>query len=121
MHAVFLTTFWEGLAWIMIAFFLLLALALFAWTFWDIFKRPDLSGLGRAGWACLVFILPWIGVLIYVATRPRYMEYDPVVSWAPESSHGMSPAEEVAYAQQLLVQGTITQAEFEEVKWNVMH
>ena len=84
-------------------------------------QAPDLSGLGRAGWACFVFLLPLIGVLIYIATKPRYMEYDPAVPWAPSSSANMSPAEEVAYAKQLLDQGTLTQAEFEEVKWNALH
>ena len=121
MQAVFLTTFFEVLAWITFAFFLVLALALFVWAFWDIFKRQDLSGLGKAGWACLIFILPLIGVLIYLATRPKYMEYEPEVSWAPPSSARMSPVEEVAYAKTLLEQGTITEAEFEEVKWNAMH
>ena len=121
MDTVFLTTFWEVLAWIVIAFFLLLCLALFVWAFWDIFKRRDLSGLGKAGWACLIFVLPLFGVLIYLVTRPKYMEYEPEVSWAPSASANMSPAEEVAYAKQLLDQGTITQAEFEEVKWNVTH
>ena len=121
MHAVFLTTFWEVLAWITVAFFFLMFLAMFVWSFWDIFRRPDLSGLGRAGWACFVFLLPLIGVLIYIATKPRYMEYDPAVPWAPSASAHMSPAEEVAYAKQLLDQGTLTQAEFEEVKWNALH
>lgn len=121
MHAVFLTTFWEVLAWLTMAFFLVLALAMFVWAFLDIFKRRDLSGMGKVGWVCLIFVLPWIGVLIYVGTRPRYGTYEPEIAWAPQSNVRMSPAEEVAYAKQLLDQGTITEAEFEEVKWNAMH
>jgi hypothetical protein len=118
--AIFLTTFWEVLAWIMIAFFLLLVLAMFVWAFWDIFKRRDLSGLGKAGWACLIFVLPLFGVLIYLVTRPKYMEYEPEVSWAPSASAAMSPAEEIAYAKRLLDQGTITEKEFEEIKANTI-
>ena len=121
MNAVLLTTFWEVIAWITIAFFVVLLFALFAWSFWAIFKRRDLSGPGKAVWACVIFLLPLCGALIYIATRPRNIEYEPVVSWAPESSSNMSPAEEIAYAQQLLNNGTITQAEFEEVKWNATH
>ena len=121
MNAVFLTTFWEVIAWITVAAFFATFLAMFVWSFWDIFKRRDLSGLGKAGWACAIFLLPLAGAFIYIAVRPRNIEYEPVVSWAPEASSNMSPAEEVAYAQQLLNNGTLTQAEFEEVKWNALH
>jgi len=122
-HAIFLTTFWEMLAWITVAAFLLLTLAMFAWVFLDIFQRRDLSGLGKAGWACLIFVLPLIGVFIYLIARPRSASYEQegIVDWAPQPGRHMSPTEEVSYAKQLLDQGTITEKEFEEVKWNATH
>jgi hypothetical protein len=118
---VFLTTFWEVLAWITVAAFWLLALGLFVWTFADALRRRDLTGWGKAGWTLLIFVFPLFGPLIYIAVRPKFMDTDVVVDWAPASgwtagSSKMSAAEELTYAQGLLAQGTITQAEFEDIK-----
>jgi hypothetical protein len=55
-------------------FFLILAVWLFIAVFADIFTRPDLSGSGKAGWVLLIFILPVIGVLIYLIARPPEVE-----------------------------------------------
>lgn len=51
-------------------FFLFLAIWIFIAVFADIFSRRDLSGWGKAGWTLLIFILPLIGVLIYLIVRP---------------------------------------------------
>lgn len=51
-------------------FFLTLAIWMFIAVFADIFARRDLSGWGKAGWTLLIFIIPFIGVLIYVIARP---------------------------------------------------
>jgi Phospholipase_D-nuclease N-terminal len=121
MDSIILTTFWEVLAWMTIAALWLLALGLFVWTFADVFRRRDLTGWGKAGWVLLIFVFPLFGPLIYIAVRPRYMDTEVVVDWAPGSrwSAGgsrMSPADELTYAQGLLQQGTITQAEFDDIK-----
>lgn len=62
-----LTTFWE-------AFFLMMIwiplVMLWGFALVDIFRRPDLGGGMKALWVVIVFVLPWIGVLIYLATRP---------------------------------------------------
>jgi Phospholipase_D-nuclease N-terminal len=117
----FLTTFWEALLWIMMAAFWLFALGFFIWTFADIFRRRDLTGWGKAGWVALVFVFPLFGCLIYLVVRPKYMDTDPAIAWAPTSGSRMSAAEEITYAQGLLAQGTITQTEFDQIKWNVLH
>ena len=36
----------------------------------DLFRRPDLSGAAKAGWAIGMLILPFIGLLIYLMLRP---------------------------------------------------
>jgi Phospholipase_D-nuclease N-terminal len=51
-------------------FFLFLAIWLFIVLFGDIFGRTDLSGWAKAGWTLLIFILPLIGILIYLIARP---------------------------------------------------
>jgi hypothetical protein len=42
----------------------------------DIFARPDVSGWGKAGWILVILLIPWLGALIYVATRPSDVEQD---------------------------------------------
>jgi hypothetical protein len=42
----------------------------------DIFGRPDVSGWGKAGWILVILLIPWLGALIYVATRPSDVEQD---------------------------------------------
>jgi hypothetical protein len=119
---VLLTTFWEVVAWLVMAAFWVLALAIFVWAFTDILRRPDLAGLGKAGWVFLVFVVPLMGPLIYIVFRPKSASYERqgVVDWAPQPGSHMSPAQEIAYAKQLLDQGTITRAEFEDVKSKVI-
>ena len=64
---------------------LLTMLALFFWAaliwmfigvFADIFRRRDLSGGAKAGWAFLIVVLPFLGVLIYLIARPAVVETD---------------------------------------------
>ena len=115
MDAIFLTSFLEVIAFIMMAAFWVLVIWVFVWVFGDIFRRRDMSGLAKAGWILVIFLIPLIGALIYLAVRPKMQVYDPDVAWAPAAG-AMSPAEEIAYAQKLLEAGTITQAEFEDIK-----
>lgn len=65
--ALALTTFWD-------AFFLLLIwvplIMLWGFALFDILRRPDLSGVAKALWVVCIFLLPWLGVLIYLIARP---------------------------------------------------
>ena len=37
----------------------------------DVFvRRPDLSGVGKAGWAIGMLVVPFVGLLIYTMLRP---------------------------------------------------
>jgi hypothetical protein len=72
-----LTTFWEW-------FFLLLIwvplVALWVTALIDIIGHPDLNGLAKALWVLCIFLVPFIGVLVYLIfasahrsdRRPRY-------------------------------------------------
>ncbi len=40
------------------------------WAFIDNFRRRDHSGWAKAGWAFLILIIPFFGMLIYVIARP---------------------------------------------------
>jgi len=66
--ALALTTFWE-------AFFLLMIWVPLV-TLWisaliDVFARPDLGGFAKAMWVLCIFLVPFLGVLIYLVSRPR--------------------------------------------------
>jgi hypothetical protein len=47
---------------------------MFIMVFADIFRRKDLSGGAKAGWVLLIFILPLIGILIYLIARPSIVD-----------------------------------------------
>jgi hypothetical protein len=36
----------------------------------DVFRRHDLSGIGKAAWAIAMLVIPVIGLLVYVLLRP---------------------------------------------------
>jgi Phospholipase_D-nuclease N-terminal len=36
----------------------------------DVFRRTDLSGAAKAGWAIIMLIVPLIGLLMYYMLRP---------------------------------------------------
>ena len=44
------------------------------WAFIDNFRRRDLHGWAKAGWAFLLLVFPLIGLLIYIAARPADLD-----------------------------------------------
>src|SRR5947208_6757739 len=63
-----------GILWTTLIFF---AWVIFIWiaitVLIDVFRRHDLSGLGKAAWTIFVVILPWIGVLAYLIIEHQGM------------------------------------------------
>ena len=58
--------------WALLAFyFWFIFIWLFIVAIGDIFRRSDLSGVAKAGWILLILILPFIGILVYMASKPR--------------------------------------------------
>ena len=55
-----------------VGFFLWIWLAILVFS--DIFRSRDMSGWAKAGWIVLVFILPLIGVLLYLIARGKKMQ-----------------------------------------------
>ena len=116
------TTFWEVVGWLIIVFFWTMAIWMFISIFADIFRRGDLSGWGKAGWIFVLFVLPFLGALIYICMRPRDAGPPPstYASVAPYAQANPYPAasamDEIAKAQALLQSGGITQDEFEAIK-----
>jgi Phospholipase_D-nuclease N-terminal len=60
-----------GVFWTLFMFTLfLLYLFTVIWCFVDNFRRQDHSGLAKALWFLFIVFVPFIGVFIYLVTRP---------------------------------------------------
>jgi predicted PurR-regulated permease PerM len=44
------------------------------WAFIDNFRRRDHSGWAKALWAIVIILLPYLGVFVYLVTRPVAVE-----------------------------------------------
>ena len=111
--------------WAMLAFFFwFMVIWIFIAVFADIFRRNDLSGLGKAGWILLIFILPFIGLLIYMIARPKMTEQDRQMIQAAQErerrASGYSAADEVAKLAKLRDEGQISAEEYETMKQQAM-
>jgi len=107
--------------WYMLIFYLwFMVIMMFVQVFMDIFRRENLSGWGKAGWIILLFILPFLGILIYVIVRPKNTEQDQRMMAQAQAAQGRlqggSAVDDIAKAQELLDKGAITQAEFDAIK-----
>jgi hypothetical protein len=113
------------LLWGMLVFFFwFMAIWIFIGVFADIFRRRDLSGWGKAGWVLLIFVIPLIGVLIYLIARPRMTEQDREdMQRAQEAQRrlsGYSSADEIEKLAKLRDSGQITAEEYEDLKRKAM-
>jgi hypothetical protein len=108
----------------------------FSWVIWiwivisvlsDLFRRHDIGGGGKALWVIVVILLPFIGVLAYLATQGQHMAERNVermqASQKMYEQHirevaggGGGAAGEIANAKALLASGDITQEEFDQLK-----
>ena len=122
-----LATEWSfgNVLWTMLVFFFwFMAIWIFIMVFSDIFRRRDLSGAAKAGWIILIFIVPFLGAIIYMIARPRMTEQDKEdmerMQAAEMRVSGYSPADEVAKLSKLRDEGKITAEEYEEMKKRAM-
>ena len=101
-------------------FFLFLAIWMFIAVFADIFRRNDVSGGVKAGWIILIFLVPFLGILIYMIARPKMTEQDKEMLAAAQEQQrrleGYSAADEVAKLAKLRDEGKITAEEYEAQK-----
>ena len=122
-----LSTEWSfgNVLWTMLVFFFwFMAIWIFITVFADIFRRRDLSGWAKGGWILLIFIVPFLGALIYLIARPKMTDQDKEdmerMQAAEMRVSGYSPADEVATLSKLRDEGTITAEEYEDMKKRAM-
>ena len=101
-----------------------LAVFVFVVWFWllitvyaDLFRRHDISGLGKALWVIFVLLIPYLGVFAYLITQGRGMaerNAQQVQQTRDELRRvvGFSPADEIAKLDQLKKSGSITGEEY---------
>ena len=113
--------------WSMFVFFLwILWFWLLFTVFADLFRRHDISGWGKAGWTIFVIVLPFLGVFIYLIAEGKAMgernlaqaqtQQAQMDSYVRSVAGSTSSADQIAQAKTLLDNGTITQAEFDQLK-----
>jgi type VI protein secretion system component VasK len=118
-----LSTEWSlgSVIWAMIVFFFwFMAIWIFITVFADIFRRRDLSGGAKAGWLILIFVVPFLGAIIYMIARPKMTEQDKEdmerMQQAQARMSGYSAADEVAKLSKLRDEDKITAEEYESMK-----
>jgi uncharacterized membrane protein len=113
-------TFWDIVYSMVVFFFWFMLIWIFINIFADIFRRNDLSGGMKAVWIIALVFLPFLGALIYIVSRPKVTAQDvkmmTQMEAASSAAAAVSPADELAKLQQLKDAGTITDAEFEDLK-----
>ncbi|MFJ2552782.1 PLDc N-terminal domain-containing protein [Microbacterium sp. NPDC087591] len=117
--------FWEILGWMLWAtVFIGYLFALFA-IITDLFRDRELNGWWKALWVVFLIFLPFLTALIYLIARGQGMaersgraarEAEDAAQTYIREVAGSSPSEEIAAAAALLEAGSISTAEFEQLK-----
>jgi predicted PurR-regulated permease PerM len=92
----------------------------------DIFRRHDIHGGKKALWLLFILVAPLLGLLVYLIVNghgiAERQAKDVQHSQQQFDEHvkavaaGSSSADQIAKAKELLDAGTITQAEFDQIK-----
>jgi len=113
--------------WTMLIFF---AFVIWIWilitVLIDLFSRHDTSGFAKVLWIIFIVVLPYFGVFVYLIVEHRGMAersikkqqaaQQEIDKYVKSVAGQADPAEQIAKAKGLLDAGTITQAEFDQIK-----
>ncbi len=113
--------------WTMLIFFgFVIWLALLFTVIADIFRRHDTSGWAKVLWIIFIVVIPYLGVFVYLiaeqngmaerAIKHQKAAQSQVDQYVKSVAGAGDPAEQIANAKRLLDSGTITQAEFDQMK-----
>ena len=120
------TSFGEFLAWMIYIFLLVIFFMILFQVIGDLFRRHDASAGKKVLWILFFIFLPFLGLFIYIIVNHDGMteraiaeakrnqeQFDSYVQSVASSS---GSADQIAKAKELLDAGTITQAEFDQIK-----
>jgi hypothetical protein len=107
----------------------------FFWVAWiwtvfavlgDIYRRHDISGVGKAAWTVVIIAIPFLGVLIYLVGHGGQMAernaqqaeamQEQYAAHIREVAGSGGAAAEIAKAKELRDSGAISEPEFEQIK-----
>jgi predicted PurR-regulated permease PerM len=117
----FLTFLWS----LIVIFFMVVYFMMLFGVIVDIFRRHDASGGKKALWLLFILFFPLVGLISYLIVNghgiAERQQKDVQKSQAGfddyvKSLSGGGGAEQIAKAKELLDAGTITQAEFDQLK-----
>ena len=107
------TSFWNVIGWIFWVFLLAIWFYLLIVVFMDLFSRHDLSGWAKAAWTIGIIILPLLGILIYLITRPKPTQEEVAEAQAAEArAAGITAADQLTQLSALHDQGKLSDEEF---------
>ncbi len=110
---------------LLIIFFMIMYFMVLFSVILDLFRNHEMNGWIKALWIILLFLIPFLSLLVYIIVYGRGMaerQQAAVVTAQKEQDAyikqvaGTSPAEQIAQAQQLLTSGAISQEEFDKIK-----
>jgi hypothetical protein len=93
--------------------------------FSDLFNDPSVSGWGKAGWTFLLFLVPFLGALIYLIARGGGMQERAMARATAAQKQfddyirqtaGSSSASELETLAGLRSKGVLSDSEFEQAK-----
>lgn len=118
----FLEVFWTMLIFFAFVIWIWILITVLA----DIFRRHDTSGFAKVLWIIVIIVLPYFGVFVYLIAEHKGMTERAIKQQEAAQSQmdkyvqsvagQTDPAEQIAKAKGLLDSGTISQAEFDQIK-----
>jgi hypothetical protein len=119
-------TFGDALLTVIEIFLFVLYFWILITIFGDLFRDHKTSGWAKAGWVVFLFVVPFIGMLVYLIARGEGMRERAVKERADMQRHmdeyvretaaGGSSVDELAKLHDLKEKGAISDAEFERAK-----
>lgn len=123
-------TIWDFFVWFFWFYIAITCIWIFITVFIDIFRDGSLNGWAKAFWVIFLVFVPFLAAIIYLIARGRSMAARSAAR-ARESAEstneyirsvaaGSSATSEIESAKRLLDAGTITTAEFNQLKANAL-
>ena len=119
-------TFGDALLTVLEIFFFVLYFWILITIFSDLFRDHEMSGWAKAGWVLFLFLIPFLGMLIYFIARGQGMRDRAIKeqadmrkhmdSYVRETAGTGSAADELAKLSDLKDKGAISQEEFDRAK-----
>jgi ABC-type transport system involved in multi-copper enzyme maturation permease subunit len=114
--------------------FLADAFAVFVFILWfwlfitaasDLFRRHDISGLGKVLWVILLIVLPYIGIFAYILTQGQGMAERNRAQARQARDElrqmvGFSPADELAKLERLVADKSISKEEYARLRARIV-